>query len=111
MAERVGDVRDARGAPELAGAAEPLLQVADDRFAGNEKEVGEDVPRTDEQAIGSDERFDPGAIGRTLLEIVLDRDRLSVERERTEVGIALEAVEQVRHPRDEPRAVSLEPFV
>ena len=81
MAERIGDVRDARGAPELAGAAEALLQVADDRFPGNEKEVSEDVPGTNEEAIGTDERFDSRAIALAFLEIVLDRDGLAVERE------------------------------
>src|SRR5438552_3582509 len=32
MAERVGDIGDARGAPELARATQPLLKVADDRL-------------------------------------------------------------------------------
>ena len=37
VAEGVGDIRDTRCTPKLAGAAEPLLEVADDRLAGNEE--------------------------------------------------------------------------
>src|SRR5438552_7539051 len=69
------------------------------------------MPRTDEQAICADERFDPGAVGRAFFEIVLDGDGLSVERERPKVGIAPEDVQEARHHREEPRAVSLEPLV
>src|SRR5437016_724972 len=57
MAERVGDVRHARGTPELTRAPEPLLKIADDRFAGDEEEVGEDMPRPDEEPVGPDERL------------------------------------------------------
>ena len=81
MAERVGDVRHARGTPELARAPEPLLKIADDRFAGDEEEVREDVPRPDEEPVGPDERFDSREVSGAFLEIVLDRDGLSIEGE------------------------------
>src|SRR5438477_10270024 len=111
MAERVGDVRDARGPPELARAPEPLLKIADDRFAGDEEEVRQDMPRPDEEPVGSDERFDSREIGGPFLEIVLDRDGLSIERERAKVRVAFEDVQEARHHRNEAGAVSLEPLV
>src|SRR5216683_109351 len=100
MSERVGDVRDTRRPPELAGAPEPLLQIADDRFAGHEKQIREDVPGTDEESVGSDECFDSRQVRGALLEVILDRDGLAVEGERTEVGIAVENVEEVRNHRE-----------
>src|SRR5439155_275834 len=81
MAERVGDVRHARGTPELTRAPEPLLKIADDRFAGGEEEVREDMPRPDEEPVGPDERFDPPEVSGAFLEIVLDRGGLSGEGE------------------------------
>src|SRR5438477_2593755 len=111
MAERVGDVRDARGPPELARAPEPLLKIADYRSAGDEEEVRQDMPRPDEGPVGSDERFDSREIGGPFLEIVLDRDGLSIERERAKVRVAFEDVQEARHHRNEAGAVSLEPLV
>ena len=81
MAERIGDVRDPRRTTELTRAPEPFLEVADDRFARDEEEVGEDVPWPDEQAIGLHERLDTRLVGGPLLEVVLDRDGLTIERE------------------------------
>src|SRR5437773_5230159 len=111
MAERIGDVRDSRGAPELARTAQPFLKVPNDRLARNEEEVRENVPWADEQAIGFDERLDARDVGGTLLEIVLDRDGLSIEGERAEVRVALEDVEEAGDHRHEPRAVALEALV
>src|SRR5207244_5031461 len=59
MAERVRDVGDPRRSPELARAAQPLLQVAHDGLARDEEEVGEDVPRPDEEPRGPAERRPP----------------------------------------------------
>src|SRR5207247_5055771 len=111
MAERVGDIRDAGGAPELACAPQPLLKIANDRLARDQEKIRQDMPRADEEAIGSYERRDTGHVGGSLLEIVLDGDRLTVEGERAEAGIALEEVEEARDHRDEPRAVALEALV
>src|SRR5438552_1905379 len=88
-----------------------LREVGENRFPGSKKEASEDVPGTDEEPIGADERVDSRALALAFLEIVLDRDGLAVEREGPEVGIALEDIQQARHHRDEPRAVSLESFV
>jgi len=43
VAERVGDVRDARSAPERAGDPEALLKVADERLPCDEEQVGDYV--------------------------------------------------------------------
>src|SRR5712692_8690274 len=76
--------------------------------ARDEQVVREHVPRTDEKALGPDQRFDPRPILRALLEMVFDCDRLSVERERAERRLALEQVEQPGDHRYEPRAIALE---
>src|SRR2546430_4629537 len=69
------------------------------------------MPRPDQEPVGPDERFDSPEVGGPFLEIVLDRDGLSVEGERAKVGVALEDVEETRHHRNEAGAVSLEPLV
>ena len=69
------------------------------------------MPRPDQEPVGTDERFDSSEIGGAFLEIVLDRDGLSIEGERAKVGVALEDVEEARHHRNEAGAVSLEPLV
>src|SRR2546422_1078921 len=111
MTEGIGDVGHACGAAKLARAPQSLLKIADDRLAGDEEEIGEDMPWPNEEAIRFDERLDTRAVSRALLEIVLDRDRLSVECERAEFRVALEKVEEARHHRDEPRTVTLEALV
>src|SRR2546430_14517566 len=69
------------------------------------------MPRPDEEPVGPDERFDSPEVGGAFLEIVLDRDGLSIEGERAKVGVALEDVEEARHHRNEAGAGSLEPLV
>src|SRR5207245_10089045 len=69
------------------------------------------MPRPDEEPVGPDERFDTTEVGGAFLEIVLDRDGLSIEGERAKVGVAFEDVQEARHHRNEAGAVSLERFV
>src|SRR5438094_770994 len=69
------------------------------------------MPRPDEEPVGPDERFDSPEVSGAFLEIVLDRDGLSVEGERAKVGVALEDVQEARDHRNEAGAVSLEPLV
>ena len=69
------------------------------------------MPRSDEEALGLHERFDPWPVGGSFLQVVLNRDGLSVECERAELPVALEDVKEARHHRDEPRAVTLEALV
>ena len=111
MAERVRDVGDPRRSPELARAAQPLLQVADDGLARDEEEVCEHVPRPDEEPLGPDERLDALPVGGPLLEMILDGDGLPIEGEGSKGGIALEQVQEPRDHRDQARPVALEALV
>src|SRR2546430_15071743 len=67
------------------------------------------MPRPDEEPVGPDERFDSPEVGGAFLEIVLDRDGLSIEGERAKVGVALQDVEEARHHRNEAGAGSPQP--
>src|SRR5437899_10849178 len=69
------------------------------------------MPRPDEETLGVHQGLDSRPVFGALLEMVLDRDRLSVERERPEVGVSLQDVEEPRDRRDESRAIALEPLV
>src|SRR6266540_24957 len=111
MAERVGDVSHAHGTAERRRDAETFLEVAHERFARDEQVVGEDVPRTDEESFRADKFLDARSIFRPLLEVIFDRDHVSVEGEGPELGVALEKVEELRDHRNETRAIALEPFV
>jgi len=111
VAERVGDVRDARRAAERSRDPQPLLQVAHDRLARDEEQIGEDVPRADEQPVRAHERLDPRPIGRLDREMVLERDGLPVERERPEARLALEQIEERADHRHESSPEALEALV
>ena len=111
MSERVRDVSDAHRASERRGDAQALLEIPEQRLAGDEQVIGEHVPGPDEQTLGTHQRLDARAIVRPLLEVVLDSDGVPVERERAERAVPLEQVEKLRHHRHEPRAIALEALV
>ena len=111
MTEWVGHVRDARRASERSGDPQPLLEIADQRLTGDQEQVGEHVPGTDEQPIRADERLDPPAIAGADGQVVLERDRLAIEGERAEPRLALEQIEQVAEHRHQLGAEALEPLV
>src|SRR5712691_12642702 len=69
------------------------------------------MPRPDEETLCAHEGLDPRPVLGALLEMVLDRDGLSVEREGAEVPVALKDVEEPRDHRDESRAIAFEPLV
>jgi hypothetical protein len=96
VAEAVGQVPRRRGTtsePLAYGAADQ--QVADQRLAADQELVGQHVTRTDLDPPGGDQRPQPRLVLGSDREVVLEHDRLPVERERREGGVALERVEHL----------------
>ena len=105
VAELVGHVADPHHRPERAGVREPAAQVADQGLARHQPLVGQHEPGPDQQAAVAHQLRDALARARTHLEVVREHDRLTVEREVSEAGVALEqvedAVEQVHEANPE----------
>src|SRR5262249_16943164 len=109
VAEVVGEVAGAaRFDPEAPADATPEQEVADERFAADEDLVREDVRRAHLEAAGVEQRLQPFLVLGSYLDVVLEHDRLSVERERCERGVALERVQDSVDDRPETQPEELE---
>ena len=101
MPEGVGDVAHVHAPPELVRRTRAVEQVPDDRLGAHEELVGEHGPGPDQEAAGGDVSDDlPPALGADR-EVVVEDDRLAVEREVTEVGVALEHAQKEIHQVDQ----------
>src|SRR5581483_1987852 len=78
---------------ETAADAAAEKEVADERLAADEDLVREDVPRARLEPSGGEERAQAPRILRADVHVVLEHDRLAVERERAERRVGLERVE------------------
>src|ERR1700733_13884910 len=96
MPEAVGQVADGR-----RWYAEPLAydpaeqQVAHERLAAHEQLVGEHVAWADLESAAREQRAQPSLVLGSHLDVVLEHDRLAVERERGEGRILLEHLEDL----------------
>ena len=108
VTERIRHVAVARAGAELARACEPAPQVADQRLAARQERIGQHEPRTDLEPALAHEPLDPRAVLRPDREIVVERRRLAVERERAEAAVALEQVEQPVDELDQVHPILLE---
>src|SRR5712691_300170 len=109
MTEAVGQVARARGLRTEApadGAAEE--QIANERLAAHEELVREDVARADDEPAGRQQRAQSRFLLRPQLEVVLQHDRLAVERERAEAVVPFECCEHLVDERRELEAEVLE---
>jgi hypothetical protein len=86
----------------------PADEIADDRLAADEKFVGHDVPRPDQDAAGGDRVAKPRLLLGANLEVILEHDRLSVEMEILVIRILVEQVEQAIDEGDQPHPELLE---
>src|SRR5919201_2683729 len=94
MAEAVGLVsRRRRLDAEPAADVPAEQQVAYERLAADEQLVGEHVPWPCLEPSGREQRAQALLVLRAELDVVLQDDRLAVERERAERLVALEHVE------------------
>jgi hypothetical protein len=114
MPEAVGQVPDRRRCRAEALAYVPADQeVAHQRLGPDQQLVGKDVARPDLDPPRLEQRPQPALVVGTDIEVVLEHDRLAVERERREPWVALErlddAVDDVREPQAEvlERAIPL----
>jgi hypothetical protein len=87
------------------------LQIAEERFAADQKFVGQDVPRTKADAAALHQALEPGSAFGTNLEIVGDDDGLAVEVEVREGGVAFEQVDEAIHQPYQAQAELLERLV
>ena len=101
VAELVGHVADPHHRPERAGIGEPAAQIADQGLARHQPLVGQDEPGPHQQPAVAHQLRDALASARTHLEVIREHDGLTVEREVTEAGIALEQVEDAVEQVDE----------
>jgi hypothetical protein len=101
VAEEVGGVAEPHRRTERGGALETDPEVADQRLPRDEPLVREDVPRPDEEPPVAHELRDPVALAGPHLEVIVEDDRLAVEREAAERGIAVEDLEQAVHEAHE----------
>ncbi len=107
VAEHVRQVADTHRAAELVAAPEPLLEVADDRLAGDEELVHEHLPGADREPSLLDEPLDPPLGFGPDLQVVVDCRELAVEGEAVAL-VCLHEVEQAVDEPDEPQAEALE---
>src|SRR6266581_3229308 len=73
VAEHVREVADRHRAAEGLRGVPADFEVANDRLAGHEELVHEDLPRPDREPSLGDEAFDPRPAFRPDLEVVVDR--------------------------------------
>ena len=109
MPEAVGQIADRR-----RSRAKPLTrrasdqQVADEGLATHQQLVGKDVARPDLEAAGRQQRSQPPLVLGASIEVVLEDDRLAVERERGEARVLFEHFDQLVDDRREPELELLE---
>ena len=110
MAEAVGRVAGAASArpPKRRQTRAAEQQVANERLAADQQLVGEHVPRPDLEPAGREQRAQPGLVVGSHVEVVLEHDRLPVERERHERVVAFEHVEHLVERLAETQPESLE---
>ena len=111
VAERIGDVTHGHRLAERGRHARPRHEVAHCRFPADKELVGEDVPRTRDDASFADQPPDLFALPGTDGEVVLQNDGLSVEREVAEFPVTPEQLEKIVDHVDEHRAELLEALV
>ena len=109
VAEAVGEVAGAaRLDPEASADAAAEQEVADERLAPDEDLVGQDVRRAGLEAACVEQRLQPSLVLRPHLDVVLEHDRLPVERERREGRVAFERVQDAVDDRAETQPEELE---
>ena len=109
VAEAVGHVAGAARLDAEAAADSPAEQeVPDERLAPDEDLVRQDVRRPGLETSCREQRPQPRLVLRPNVDVVLEHDRLAVERERRERGVALERVEDTVDDRAEPQPEDLE---
>ena len=109
MAEAVGEIaRAARLDAETAADPPAEQEVADERLAADQDLVGQDVGRADLEAPGLEQRPQATLVLRPHVDVVLEHDRLPVERERGEGGVAFERVQDTVDDGAEPQPERLE---
>ncbi len=109
MSEAVGQVSDGRWGRAEALAYRPAhQQVAHERLTADQQLVGEHVARADLEAVGGQQRPEPRLLLGASVEVVLEHDRLAVQRECGELRIGLEHVDHLVDHRREPELELLE---
>ena len=109
VAEAVGKVAGAaRFDPEAPADPAAEQEVADERLAADEDLVGQDVRGADLEAPGLQQRSQAILVLRPHLDVVLEHDGLSVEREGREGAIALERVQDAVDDRTQAQPELLE---
>src|SRR5256714_5409313 len=104
VAETVGEVAGAAGLDaEAAADAAAEQEIADERLPADEDLVGQDVRRPDLEAPGLEQRLQASLVLRPHLDVVLEHDRLTVERERGERRVAFERVHNTVYNRSEAK--------
>ena len=110
MPEHVGQVADAHGATERLCTMPSHFQITDDGLTRAEKLIEQDLPGPDRQMARDDQCAHPLGVLWPDFEVVLDRRRLSVERE-PEIPVFLCTLDNlVEHP-GESEPENLEGFV
>src|SRR5690348_3285730 len=109
MPEAVGEVAGAaRLKPETPADTSSEEEIADERLAADEDLVRQHVGRADLETPGREQLVQTSRVLRSHLDVVLEHDRLSVEREGGERGVALEGVEDAVDHRPETQTELLE---
>ena len=109
VTEAVGEVAGAaRLDPEPPADAAAEQEVADERLGSHEDLVREDVRRAGLETAGVEQRLQPSRVLRPHLGVVLEHDRLPVERERREGRVAFERVQDAVDDRAETQPEELE---
>ena len=108
MPEHVGEVPDGHRTPELGGAFEAELEVADDRLAGDEELVHEDIPGPHgEPAVRCEVTEATLGLGPDR-EVVVDHGHLPIEQEVGIGRVGLEPGEEVVEHLHQPQPERLE---
>ena len=96
VTEAVGRVAGPGRLPaEAAADAPPEQKVANEALATNEQLVGKHIPGPDLEPARSEQRAQPCLVVGSHVDVVLEHDRLPVEREREERRIPFEHVEHL----------------
>ncbi len=94
VAERVGHIAFLHGSAERLRDAGAGLKIPDDGFRADEEQVGRDIPRSADQASGTDQGFQPRPVFGTDRQVIFKENGLSVKREGMELRAGFQKVEQ-----------------
>ena len=103
MAEGVGRVQHVHSPPEGGSVRAAEEEIPEESLAGGNQLIGQDIPGPGLEPSGPHRLVNAMRLGRSERQIVLQQDRLPIEKKAGEPGIDIEPLDQVIQHAGKPR--------